>query len=63
MAPFLLALALCLGMVALVPLMVLAATGSWRHAGLALKQYTFIVAGFVVFGGTVGAWAALAGML
>lgn len=50
-------------MVALVPLIVWAATGSLRHGLYALKQYVLVLAGFVVVGGLVGAWAGVMGWL
>jgi hypothetical protein len=60
---FLLSAIVCAALVALVPLIVWAATGSLRHALYALKQYTSILAGFVVVGGFVGAWAGFMGWL
>jgi type IV secretory pathway protease TraF len=58
---FLLSAAVCAALVALVPLMVWAATGSLRHGLYALKQYTLVLAGFVVAGGLVGVWAGFMG--
>jgi hypothetical protein len=50
----LLSIAVCLGMIAIVPLMVWGGTGSWRHALHALKGYAAILLGFVVVGGGLG---------
>jgi hypothetical protein len=60
---FLLSAAVCAALIALVPLIVWAATGSLRHGLYALKQYTLVLVGFVVAGGAVGAWAGLMGWL
>lgn len=43
-----------LACLAFIPLSVLAATGSWRRAWEALRQYLFIMLGFVVIGGGLG---------
>jgi ABC-type antimicrobial peptide transport system permease subunit len=51
MREFLIFVATCLGLIAIVPLMVWGGTGSWRHALHALKQYAGILVGFVVVGG------------
>ncbi len=50
-------------MVALVPLIVWGATGSWRHAMLALRRYVVIMLGFVVVGGGLGLAMVASGLL
>ena len=54
MRSFLITAAVCLALVAIVPLMVWGGTGSWRHALHALRQYAGILIGFVVVGGGLG---------
>ena len=54
MRSFFITVAACLGLLAIVPLMVWGGTGSWSHALHALRQYAGIILGFVVVGGGVG---------
>lgn len=48
-------------MVALVPLFVLGATGSWRHAWHALREYAVALGILVVIGGGIGVLALVTG--
>jgi hypothetical protein len=60
MRDVLLAAAVILGMVAIVPLMVWGGTGSWRHALHALKEYALtmglLAAPAVALGAAVALW-------
>ena len=45
---------------AIVPLMVLGGTGSWRRAMEALRQYLMVLGGLALVGGGIGLLMALA---
>lgn len=45
---------------AIVPLMVLGGTGSWRRAVQALRQYLMVLGGLALVGGGVGLLMSLA---
>lgn len=45
----------------IVPLMVLGATGSWRHAWFALRQYLSVLAVFALIGGGAAVLVAFTG--
>lgn len=50
-------------MFAIVPLYVWGATGDWRHALTALRQYLKIIGAFLLIGGGVGVLMVLAGKI
>jgi hypothetical protein len=49
------------GMLSIVPLFIWGATGDWRHALTALRQYVKIIGAFLVIGGGLGLLMALSG--
>lgn len=62
MESFLLLVATCGAMFAIVPLMIWGGTGSWRHALHAFKVYLLILAGLVVVGCGLGLAASIPGL-
>lgn len=60
MRSFLITVAALAGMFAIVPLYVWGATGNWRHALHALKQYLGILGGLALVGGGLGVIMAIA---
>ena len=52
-----------LAMLAIVPLYVWGATGDWRHALTAARQYLKILGAFVLIGGGVAVLMTIAGRL
>lgn len=63
MLTFLKTAAACLAMLMLVPLIMLCATGSWRHAAHAFKRYMLAMGVLVALGGGVGVLMILAGLM
>lgn len=59
MKSFLITVAVCAGLMAIVPLMVWGGSGSWRHALHALKWYAAILGGLFAIGGGLGLLAAI----
>lgn len=60
MREFLITVAVCAAMVAIVPLMIWGGTGSWKHAMHALRSYLWILGGLAVLGGGLGLLMVLA---
>lgn len=51
--------AVCAGLILLVPLWIWGATSDWRKAWRALSEYLMVMGAFVVVGGGLGLLAAL----
>lgn len=60
MRSFLITAAVLAGMFSIVPLYIWGATGDWRHALTALRQYLKIIGAIVLIGGGLGMVMALA---